>query len=149
MLFTFKNAALLRTPVDHLGLRHLDRGFHIMINAIFTNELPIDFGVTFMDELQRLTALHKVCCVHHLVKTFDGSLSPLGFAAVGGLLDKSHMTAHCYSDQALLAIDVFTCGSQPENTHKVDRDVLAFLKLHLSGDTEYLVLHMPRFPKQA
>ena len=129
-------------------VRDAYRGFHIMIDAVFTNELPIDFGVTLMDEMRRLAALHNVRCVHHHVETFDGSVSPPGFAAVG-LLDESHMTAHCYSDQGLLAFDVFTCGSMPENTRKVARDVLAFLKLHLSADTEYLVHHMPRFPKHA
>ena len=30
------------------------------------------------------------------------------FAVV--LIDESHVTAHCYSDEGLLAIDVFTCG---------------------------------------
>ena len=42
-------------------------------------------------------------------RVFDGSESPSGFAAVV-LIDESHVTAHCYSDEGLLAIDVFTCG---------------------------------------
>jgi S-adenosylmethionine decarboxylase len=144
----FQERSSAKNPSRFTLVRDAYRGFHIMIDAVFTNELPIDFGVTLMDEMRRLAALHNVRCVHHHVETFDGSLSPPGFAAVG-LLDESHMTAHCYSDQGLLAFDVFTCGSMPENTRKVARDVLAFLKLHLSADTEYLVHHMPRFPKHA
>ena len=47
--------------------------------------------------------------VHAHVELFDGSVSPPGFAAVV-LLDESHVSAHCYSDRGLLAIDAFTCG---------------------------------------
>ena len=47
--------------------------------------------------------------VHAHVELFDGSDSPPGFAAVV-LLDESHVSAHCYSDRGLLAIDAFTCG---------------------------------------
>ena len=48
--------------------------------------------------------------VHSHVENFDGSVSPLGFAAVV-LIDESHVSAHCYSETGLLAIDVFTCGN--------------------------------------
>ena len=47
--------------------------------------------------------------VHAHVAQFDGSESPPGFAAVV-LIDESHVSAHCYSDSGLLAIDIFTCG---------------------------------------
>ncbi len=47
--------------------------------------------------------------VHSHVEIFDGTQSPLGFAAAV-LIDESHVTAHCYSERGLLAIDVFTCG---------------------------------------
>ena len=47
--------------------------------------------------------------VHSHVEIFDGKESPLGFAAAV-LIDESHVTAHCYSERGLLAIDVFTCG---------------------------------------
>ena len=47
--------------------------------------------------------------VHAHVESFDGTLSPPGFAAVV-LLDESHLSAHCYSDRGWLAIDCFTCG---------------------------------------
>ena len=48
--------------------------------------------------------------VHAHVENFDGSVSPLGFAAAV-LIDESHVSAHCYSERGLLAIDAFTCGS--------------------------------------
>ena len=47
--------------------------------------------------------------VHAHVAQFDGSESPPGFAAVV-LIAESHVSAHCYSESGLLAIDIFTCG---------------------------------------
>jgi len=47
--------------------------------------------------------------VHSHVESFDGTKSPTGFASVV-LIDESHVSAHCYSERGLLAIDVFTCG---------------------------------------
>ena len=47
--------------------------------------------------------------VHSHVEQFDGTESPPGFAAVV-LIDESHVSAHCYSESGLLAIDIFTCG---------------------------------------
>ena len=47
--------------------------------------------------------------VHAHVAQFDGGESPPGFAAVV-LIDESHVSAHCYSESGLLAIDIFTCG---------------------------------------
>ena len=47
--------------------------------------------------------------VHAHVEAFDGAESPPGFAAVV-LLDESHISAHCYAEEGLLAIDCFTCG---------------------------------------
>ena len=53
--------------------------------------------------------------VHAHVDVFDGSVSPPGFASVV-LLDESHVSAHCYSDRGLLAIDAFTCGGTDPNS---------------------------------
>jgi S-adenosylmethionine decarboxylase len=46
--------------------------------------------------------------VHHHVALL-GEDSPPGFAAVV-LIDESHVSAHCYLDEGILAIDCFTCG---------------------------------------
>ena len=62
--------------------------------------------------------------VHSHVEVFDGSESPSGFAAVV-LIDESHVTAHCYSDEGLLAIDVFTCGPHdPEHIVELIHEAL-------------------------
>ena len=47
--------------------------------------------------------------VHSHVAEFDGIESPLGFAAVV-LIDESHVSAHCYAEEGILAVDCFTCG---------------------------------------
>lgn len=52
--------------------------------------------------------------VHFHLEEFDGTVSPPGFAAIV-LLDESHVSAHCYSDRGLLAIDCFTCGTTDPN----------------------------------
>ena len=62
--------------------------------------------------------------VHSHVEIFDGEDSPPGFAAVV-LIDESHVTAHCYSERGILAIDVFTCGdSNPSEVAAMINDVL-------------------------
>ena len=47
--------------------------------------------------------------LHHHVEIL-GQDSPPGFAAVV-LIDESHVSAHCYADEGILAVDCFTCGS--------------------------------------
>lgn len=62
--------------------------------------------------------------VHSHVEIFDGVESPPGFAAVV-LIDESHVTAHCYSERGILAIDVFTCGdSDPSAVASMINDKL-------------------------
>ena len=62
--------------------------------------------------------------VHSHVEIFDGEDSPPGFAAVV-LIDESHVTAHCYSERGILAIDVFTCGdSDPSEVAAMINDAL-------------------------
>ena len=50
--------------------------------------------------------------------TKAGAKSPPGFASVV-LLDESHLSAHCYASTGLLAIDAFTCGSDPSATDRI------------------------------
>jgi deoxyhypusine synthase len=56
--------------------------------------------------------------LHTHIEAFDGSSSPPGFASVV-LLDESHLSAHSYSDEGMLAIDVFTCGSDPSVADRI------------------------------
>ena len=74
-------------------------------------EFNEDKGGVWMLELMRY-AVEKanVREVHSHVEEFDGTQSPPGFAAVV-LLDESHVSAHCYYEKGLLAIDAFTCGN--------------------------------------
>lgn len=66
--------------------------------------------------------------VHSHVEIFDGSVSPLGFAAIV-LLDESHVSAHCYSEIGLLAIDIFTCGNtNPEEiADEIEKELIKSL----------------------
>ena len=66
-------------------------------------------GAWMLDVLQSAVARSDAREVHAHVSPFDGSVSPLGFAAVV-LLDESHVSAHCYADEGILALDCFTCG---------------------------------------
>ena len=43
-------------------------------------------------------------------RDFRWGLESPGFFFAVVLIDESHVTAHCYSESGLLAIDVFTCG---------------------------------------
>ena len=80
--------------------------------------------------------------VHSHVEQFDGSLSPIGFAAVV-LLDESHVSAHCYSEKGWLALDCFTCGGADPNAladdlHQQLMEVIPSLSLKRRQ-------HLPRF----
>ena len=85
------------------------QGAHVFldyINAKFEDEVTYAWLFWLMREaVQRSSATE----VHAHLAPFDGSTSPPGFAAVV-LIDESHITAHCYADRGLLAIDCFTCG---------------------------------------
>lgn len=90
-------------------MRSKAHGKHIFLD--YTEFFPSSpFDGNHMLELMK-TAVEQSDAkeVHAHVEIFDGSVSPPGFAAVV-LLDESHVSAHCYSDRGLLAIDAFTCG---------------------------------------
>ena len=73
--------------------------------------------------------------VHSHVEQFDGTESPPGFAAVV-LIDESHVSAHCYSDSGLLAIDIFTCGGSDPSAlaDDIHREVVkAVPEIELAG----------------
>jgi|TARA_B110000263_G_C15182811_1_gene452388 S-adenosylmethionine decarboxylase len=84
-------------------------GVHILLD--YTEFLPTveKDGAWMLDILRQSVRDAGVREVHSHVEEFDGEVSPLGFAAVV-LIDESHVSAHCYSERGLLAIDVFTCG---------------------------------------
>ena len=84
-------------------------GVHILLDYMeFLPTVEKD-GAWMLEILRQSVRDAGVREVHSHVEEFDGEVSPLGFAAVV-LIDESHVSAHCYSERGLLAIDVFTCG---------------------------------------
>ena len=85
------------------------RGGHVVLDYIQYSP-PVERDGDWMLQLLR-DCVHRagVREVHSHVEQFDGTESPPGFAAVV-LIDESHVSAHCYSERGLLAIDIFTCG---------------------------------------
>ena len=81
-------------------------GAHIMLDC--TGAVGID-GTWMLALMEKAVDASGARRVHSHNEAFDGSVSPLGFAAVV-LLDESHVSAHCYSESGWLAIDAFTCG---------------------------------------
>jgi S-adenosylmethionine decarboxylase len=69
----------------------------------------------------------------HQLEVFDGSKSPHGFASVI-LLDESHLSAHCYSNEGMLAVDIFTCGCQ-------DRGIIVanLIKQYILENSSYIL----------
>lgn len=90
-------------------------GSHVFMDytgAFFTDEA----AHTQVLELMRAAVERSPATeVHAKAVPFDGSTSPPGFAAVV-LIDESHLTAHCYADRGLLAVDCFTCGQTDPDT---------------------------------
>jgi len=85
------------------------RGLHIFLDYVnYTSPVKED-GKWMLKNLKKCVKKGGVREVHAHVEEFDGTKSPPGFAAVV-LVDESHITAHCYSEIVILAIDVFTCG---------------------------------------
>ncbi len=109
------------------------RGVHIFMDYINYNSPVINDGKWMLKALRSCVKKAGVKEVHSHVVEFDGKESPPGFAAVV-LVDESHVTAHCYSEIGLLAIDVFTCG---KNDPKI---IVDELKLILSKSVEGISL---------
>ncbi|MFL2493857.1 MAG: S-adenosylmethionine decarboxylase family protein [Candidatus Thalassarchaeum sp.] len=85
------------------------RGRHVVLDYNGYSPPVEDDGEWMLQVLRRCVHKAGVREVHSHVEQFDGTESPPGFAAVV-LIDESHVSAHCYSDSGLLAIDIFTCG---------------------------------------
>ncbi|HJL54617.1 MAG: S-adenosylmethionine decarboxylase [Candidatus Thalassarchaeaceae archaeon] len=84
-------------------------GMHVLLDYVGYSPPVEDDGAWTLQVLRESVHEAGVREVHSHVEAFDGGVSPPGFAAVV-LIDESHVSAHCYSERGLLAIDVFTCG---------------------------------------
>jgi len=86
------------------------QGAHVFLDytgAFFQNETD---GAWMLERMREAVAATPAREVHAHVESFDGTVSPPGFAAVV-LIDESHLSAHSYADRGLLALDCFTCGA--------------------------------------
>jgi len=98
------------------------RGHHVVLDitnaAVYGKENVDKMGRELLDAMATAAreAGANVLMTH--IEVFDGEGSPPGFASVV-LLDESHITAHCYSETGLIAIDAFTCGEDPSCTERV------------------------------
>lgn len=88
----------------------MSRGMQICIDYIKCDFSHVEGGVWMLGLMRYAVYKSSAREVHAHVEEFDGLVSPPGFAAVV-LLDESHISAHCYYEEGLLAIDAFTCGS--------------------------------------
>ena len=87
----------------------MSRGKQICVDYVKCDFNDIRNGQWMLELMRHAVKNANVREVHSHVEEFDGSESPPGFAAVV-LLDESHVSAHCYYENGLLAIDAFTCG---------------------------------------
>ena len=85
------------------------RGGHVVLDYIGYSPPVDEDGAWMLQVLRDCVNRAGIREVHAHVAQFDGGESPPGFAAVV-LIDESHVSAHCYSESGLLAIDIFTCG---------------------------------------
>lgn len=86
------------------------QGAHVFLDyteAFFRDECD---GPWMLERMREAVATTPAREVHAHVESFDGNVSPPGFAAVV-LIDESHVSAHSYADRGLLAVDCFTCGA--------------------------------------
>lgn len=94
--------------------KHKFHGTHVFLDYTGYAYSEQEQGKWMLNLLQEAVENANAREVHAHVAPFDGSVSPLGFAAVV-LIDESHVTAHCYSERGWLAIDCFTCGESDPN----------------------------------
>ncbi len=90
-------------------------GSHVLLDYVGYQRGEEGDGGWVLGVLRECVRESGVREVHSHVEVFDGTQSPLGFAAAV-LIDESHVTAHCYSERGLLAIDVFTCGGSDSDS---------------------------------
>ena len=85
------------------------RGAHILVDLIGVHAEPETLAASILEQSLDLIEAAGIRVVGQQVSVFDDEVSPPGFALVI-LLDESHFSAHAYTDDGLLALDLFTCG---------------------------------------
>ena len=85
------------------------RGTHILVDLTGVHGDPEMLSASILEHSIGLIEEVGIRIVGQQVSIFDGKVSPPGFALVV-LLDESHFTTHAYTDEGLVALDLFTCG---------------------------------------
>lgn len=111
-----------------------NKGYHITIDY-FGFKTESDSFKKIGEEINKIifNSLKKynITIVHNHIEFFDGS--------------KSHVSAHCYSNTSLLALDIFTCSSNSEITKSIAKFVNKEI-ITKFPDIKYLKHEIPRFP---
>jgi len=100
----------MMTEASEVSSTPSPKGSHVMVDLVGYSAHTDNDAEWILQVMRQAVANSSAREVHAHVECFDGKVSPLGFAAVV-LIDESHITAHCYSEEGLLAIDSFTCGN--------------------------------------
>ncbi len=87
----------------------MEKGRHLLIDCYNVPE-DVCLNDQLILEAMARGATKAGATVISQVRYHFGHNSPPGFTAMV-LLDESHCSAHCYADQGMMALDVFTCGS--------------------------------------
>ena len=117
-------------------------GAHVFLDYTGYISPKSNDGEWILEVLEQAVERSNARNVHSHVEQFDGSHSPVGFAAVV-LLDESHVSAHCYSEKGWLALDCFTCGDSDPNVlaDDIHQQLIEFIpSLSLKRRQ-----HLPRF----
>jgi S-adenosylmethionine/arginine decarboxylase-like enzyme/uncharacterized protein with PQ loop repeat len=124
------------------------RGFHVLLDYsgfVTPTEDPKAFSEWNMAAIHSALATNGIRCVHSHAEVFAaGGPTPPGFTSVC-LLDESHVSSHCYSEDGLLAIDIFTCGGKPQQTFAAARDIHRAVMAKLPG-CKFIGSSTYRFP---
>jgi S-adenosylmethionine decarboxylase len=111
-------------------------GRHLLIDCKnVPKDICLDDGL-FLKTMSQAAELAGATVVSQIRYHF-GHNSPPGFACLV-MLDESHISAHCYADLGVIAMDVFTCGNtNPE-------DVFSHIRENL-GIEDYSLKFIERF----
>lgn len=93
----------------------MNKGNHIFADFINFKGNEHWLGIFIYRLMIKAINRTKMKIVHRHLEILNEDTPP-GFTSVL-LLDESHFTSHCYSEEGLLAVDIFTCGNT--NTREV------------------------------
>jgi len=106
------------------------RGLHTLIDI---SNFYVSKPLLFQRCLSMKDRFRSICEQNHLRvvgsghKVFNNELtSPNGWTMFL-MLDESHISTHCYTDQGKLALDIFTCCNDPKNHISAVSDITNFI----------------------